>query len=377
LSYSERVGEIIGYTPEDLCKDAHPWRTRLHAQDRIWVEASMREHLEGRAPSYSCEYRMRDKSGNWKWIHSRGVLVERSPDGEPWRMTGLMADVTARKEADERVWQLANFDALTRLPNRRLFRDRLTHEVANAQRRNSTFALLFIDLDRFKQVNDFFGHDAGDELLVQAARRIKRCVRDADTVARLGGDEFTVILGDLHNTDHIEQLVQKLLDALAQPFSLGSEKAFLTASVGIAVYPDDARTAEELIRKADQAMYAAKTAGKNQFSYFTREMDQKAHRRLRLLQELRHAVHAGEIQVYYQPVVDLITGRIIKAEALVRWENSQLGTVNPAYFIPIAEEAGMINLIGDYVFRTAADTAKRWSDTLSVPLQVSVNKSPL
>src|SRR5690606_5480864 len=282
-----------------------------------------------------------------------------------------------RKEADERVWQPSNSVPLTRLPNRRRFRDRLTHEVANAQRRNSTFALLFIDLDRFKQVNDFFGHDAGDELLVQAARRIKQCVRDADTVARLGGDEFTVILGDLHNTDHIEQLVQKLLDALAQPFSLGSEKAFLTASVGIAVYPDDARTAEELIRKADQAMYAAKTAGKNQFSYFTRDMDQKAHRRLRLLQELRHAVNAGEIQVYYQPVIELSSGRIIKAEALVRWENALLGRVNPAYFIPIAEEAGMIDIIGDYVFRTAANTAKRWSDTLNMPLQVSVNKSPL
>ena len=376
-NYSERVSEITGYSLDELRARATPWMERVHPDDRPKVEASMREHLEDRAPSYSCEYRVRCKDGSWKWLHSRGVLVERSASGKPLRVTGLIADITARKEADERVWHLANFDPLTGLPNRRLFRDRLTHEVANAQRRDCAFALLFIDLDRFKQVNDFFGHDAGDALLVQAARRIKQCVRDSDTVARLGGDEFTIILGDLRNIDHIEQLVQKLLDTLALPFSMGQEKAFLSGSVGIAVYPDDARSAEELIRKADQAMYAAKNAGKNQFSYFTREMDEKAHMRLRLLQELRQAVHAGEIQVYYQPVIDLATGRIIKAEALVRWENPLLGTVNPAHFIPIAEEAGIINAIGDYVFRTAADTAKRWSMTLGAPLQVSVNKSPL
>ncbi len=376
-NYSEHIGDITGYSLQELGAGDSPWMAGVHPHDRERAQATMREHLAGRTASYSCEYRIRSRDGNWKWIHSRGVLVERSPTGEPWRMTGLMADVTARKEADERVWQLANFDALTGLPNRRLFRDRLMHEVANAQRRDCTFALLFIDLDRFKQVNDFFGHDAGDALLVQAAQRIRQCVRDADTVARLGGDEFTVILGDLHNTDHIERLVQKMLEALACPFSMEKEKAFLTASVGIAVYPDDARTAEELIRKADQAMYVAKSAGKNQFSYFTREMDQKAHWRLRLLQELRHAVHSGEIHVQYQPVIEFSTGNVIKAEALVRWKNPLLGNVNPAYFIPLAEEAGMIDVIGDFVFRTAADTAKRWNDTLGLPLQVSVNKSPL
>jgi diguanylate cyclase (GGDEF)-like protein/PAS domain S-box-containing protein len=376
-SYSERVSDITGYSMEELSAGPAHWLSRMHPHDRLHVQAAMQSHLEGQAPFYSSEYRIRCKDGDWKWIHSRGVLVERSPDGKPCRVTGLLADITARKEADERVWQLANFDPLTGLPNRRLFRDRLNHEVANAHRRDCSFALLFIDLDRFKQVNDFFGHDAGDTLLVQAAHRIRRCVRDSDTVARLGGDEFTIILGDLYNTDHIEALVQKLLDALALPFAIGPEKAFLSGSIGVAVYPDDARTAEELIRKADQAMYAAKTAGKNQFSYFTREMDEKAHKRLRLLQELRHAVHAGEIQVVYQPVIDLASGCIIKAEALVRWENPLLGTVNPAYFIPIAEEAGMIDVIGDYVFRTAADTAKHWSTTLGMPVQVSVNKSPL
>lgn len=376
-SYSERICEITGYSLEELQSGREFWISRLHPNDRERVLATLHEHLEGKSFCYSCEFRIRGKRGRWIWVHSRGVLVERSRDGEPWRMTGLMADITQRKEMDERMWHLANFDALTGLPNRRLFRDRLAHEVANAQRRNSTFALLFIDLDRFKQVNDFFGHDAGDALLYQASLRIRQCVRDSDTVARLGGDEFTIIFSDLYNTDHIERLVQKLLDILAVPFSMGSEKAFLTASIGIAVYPHDASSAEELIRKADQAMYAAKNAGKNQFSYFTREMDQKAHWRLRLLQELRHAVHAGEIHVLYQPVIDLSTGQIIKAEALVRWNNSLLGAVNPAAFIPIAEEAGMIGVIGDYVFRTAADTAKRWSMTLGLPLQVSVNKSPL
>jgi diguanylate cyclase (GGDEF)-like protein/PAS domain S-box-containing protein len=376
-SYSDQVSDITGYSMDELRAGPIHWLSHIHPHDLASVRAAMQAHLEGRTPSYSSEYRIRCKDGSWKWIHSRGVLVARSPEGEPCRVTGLLADITASKEADERVWQLANFDPLTGLPNRRLFRDRLNHEVANAHRRDCSFALLFIDLDRFKQVNDFFGHDAGDTLLVQAAQRITQCVRDSDTVARLGGDEFTIILGDLRHTDHIEALVQKLLDALVLPFSIGGEKAFLSGSIGIAVYPDDARTPEELIRRADQAMYAAKVAGKNQFSYFTREMDQKAHKRLRLLQELRHAVHAGEIQVVYQPVIDMSSGRIIKAEALVRWENPLLGTVNPSYFIPIAEEAGMINVIGDYVFRTAADTAKHWNMTLGMPLQISVNKSPL
>lgn len=376
-TYSILFEEIAERERGELSDDLDDWRALIHPEDLPRVRAAMDDYLQGKTSSYSCEYRVRRKDGSWKWIHSRGILVEKSPTGEPLRMTGMISDITERKESEERIWRLANFDTLTGLPNRRLFRDRLTQEVMNAHRRQSAIALLFIDLDGFKQINDLFGHDAGDMLLLQAAQRIKQCVRDTDTVARLGGDEFTIIMSGLQHIDHVELVAQKILVALGLPFTIGSEKAFVSGSIGIALYPDDAGTSEELIRKADQAMYSAKSAGKNQFSYFTREMDEKAHTRLRLIQELRHALQLGQIQVHYQPVVELQSGSIFKAEALARWTHPLFGNIDPSLFIPLAEESGMINDIGDYVFREAASTIKRWNAFLDMPLQISVNKSPI
>lgn len=376
-TYSILFEELVECKQGELSDNPEDWLALIHPEDLPRAHAAMDEYLEGKAPSYSCEYRLRRKDGGWKWIHSRGVLVEKSPTGEPLRVAGMISDITERKESEERIWSLANFDMLTGLPNRRLFRDRLNQEVMNAHRRQSAIALLFIDLDGFKQVNDLFGHDAGDMLLLQAAQRIRQCVRDTDTVARLGGDEFTIIMSGLHHIDHVELVAQKVLDALNLPFSIGGENAFVSGSIGIALYPDDANTPEELIRKADQAMYAAKSAGKNQFSYFTKEMDEKAHTRLRLIQELRHAIQLDQIQVHYQPVVELQSGGIFKAEALARWTHPLFGNVDPSLFIPLAEESGMINDIGDYVFREAAATIKDWDAFLGLPLQVSINKSPI
>lgn len=377
ISYSPLFEQIVGRSRAELGDDPDNWFALVHPEDLPRCRTLLTRHLEGKTPSYSCEYRVRRKDGNWMWLHSRGVLVEKSATGEPLRVAGMVKDITERKESDERIWNLANFDTLTGLPNRQMFRDRLNQEVLNTRRRNSAAALLFIDLDGFKQVNDLFGHDAGDMLLLQAAQRIKQCVRDTDTVARLGGDEFTIILGDLHSTDHVEQVAQKVLDTLARPFSIGSEKAFLSGSIGISLCPNDAETPEELIRKADQAMYAAKRGGKNQFSYFTQEMDEKAHTRLRLIQELRGAIQAEQISVHYQPIVELKSGLVFKAEALVRWAHPIFGNVSPSQFIPLAEESGMINAIGDHVFREAASTVKRLNTLLETPLQISINKSPI
>ncbi len=292
-------------------------------------------------------------------------------------MTGTMSDISARKEADEKIWHHANFDALTGLPNRRLFRDRLDQEVLKAARSGFQVALLFIDLDRFKQVNDLLGHDAGDLLLAQCANRIKGCVRDSDTVARLGGDEFTVILTALESPTRIEHVCQKILQTLESPFPIGKEIAYMSGSIGVTIYPNDATTSEELIRKADQAMYAAKNAGKNQFSYFTYAMDENAHLRLRLGSELRGALPAGQFEVYYQPVLDLARGGLSKAEALLRWHHPRLGVMEPASFIPLAEETGLINQIGSWVFKQAASCSRLWSARLGEGFQVSVNKSPI
>lgn len=376
--YSQQFREIFGYKEAELADETTDWRSCIHPDDKPLVEAALNGDLnETRFDSYDCEFRINTKDSSWKWVRSRGKLILHESSGKPSRTIGMLSDISKRKETDEQIWRLANYDSLTGLPNRRLFKDRLIQEVMNAQRKSHALALFFIDLDRFKQVNDLSGHDVGDMLLIQAAHRIKDLVRDSDTVARLGGDEFTVILPDLHNVDHVEQIAQKVLDALAQPFSICDEQVYVSGSVGIALYPDEAATVEELISKADQAMYAAKQAGKNQFSYFTREMDEKAHRRLRLIRELHQAVRSGQMKVYYQPVVDLHDGQIIKAEALVRWDHPLFGKVDPSYFIPLAEEGGMIETIGDYVFREAAETAQRWGQQLGKPLQISINKSPI
>ncbi|HEY8607812.1 MAG TPA: EAL domain-containing protein [Noviherbaspirillum sp.] len=375
--FSARAKEILGYADNEIDDADVDWSARIHPDDMPRVEAAFADCLDGKTPTYICEYRVRTRDDRWKWVLSRGILASRDADGKPQRFTGMVTDISERKQADELIWRHANFDALTGLPNRRLFRDRLDRAVTQALRTDQGFALLFIDLDRFKEINDLLGHDTGDLLLVQAAQRIRGCVRDADTVARLGGDEFTVILAQPGSAGQTEQVAQKILAALTKPFMIGREVAYISASIGITMCPTDASAPEELIRKADQAMYAAKHGGKNRFSYFTLSMDEKAQRRLRLANELRGALRANQLSVYFQPVLDLQTGQVVKAEALLRWHHPQLGNVDPAQFIPLAEETGTINAIGDWVFREAAAWAQRWSSKLGTPFQVGVNKSPV
>ena len=287
-----------------------------------------------------------------------------------------------RKRTAETIWQHANYDSLTKLPNRRLFRDRLQQEILKAQRANRYVALLFVDLDRFKEVNDTLGHHAGDLLLSEAARRVRDCVRATDTVARLGGDEFTVIMSNLADTHRVGEIAQAILVTLATPFSLDTESVYVSASIGITIFPSDADNVESLLKNADQAMYAAKELGRNRFSYFTASMQAAAQTRLMLSNDLRNAIAAGQLEVFLQPIVELATGRIIKAEALLRWHHPTQGLVGPAQFIPIAEETGLINEIGDWVFRESARTAKRWFDAGFLNagddglIQISVNKSP-
>jgi diguanylate cyclase (GGDEF)-like protein/PAS domain S-box-containing protein len=286
-------------------------------------------------------------------------------------------DITEQKHSEAEIWRQANFDVLTELPNRRLFRDRLDQEVKKAQRSGHSIALFFIDLDHFKEANDLLGHDVGDLLLKEAATRIHACVRESDTVARLGGDEFTVILPELTDMSHVDQVAQKIIDTLAEPFRPGNEMVYLSASIGITLYKADATLPEDLIRNADQAMYAAKNAGRNQFSYFTGSMQKEARNRLRMISDLRGALRGGQFEVHYQPVLDLSSRRIVKAEALLRWRHPKLGLVDPARFIPLAEESGLINDIGDWVFREATACSQRWSEQFDAPFQISVNQSPI
>jgi diguanylate cyclase (GGDEF)-like protein len=289
----------------------------------------------------------------------------------------LFSDITEKKQSEELIWKQANFDMLTGLPNRRMFRDRLAQEIKKERRAGLSLALLFIDLDRFKEVNDTHGHLIGDDLLIEVARRIRSCTRDSDTVARLGGDEFTVILTQLEDSKFAEGVARKIIKSMEEPFELGEDEVYVSASIGITLYPDDALEVEQLLKNADQAMYAAKNMGHGRFSYFTYTLQLAAQSRARLVHELRVALAAGQFRVYFQPIVHLATGRIHKAEALLRWDHPERGMIDPEEFIPLAEESGLIIQIGDWVFREATRWLTRWHGIVPHGFQISVNASPV
>jgi diguanylate cyclase (GGDEF)-like protein/PAS domain S-box-containing protein len=292
-------------------------------------------------------------------------------------ITYVLRDLSERKRAEGLIWKQANFDSLTGLPNRHMFLDRLEQEIRKAHRSGLPLALLFLDLDGFKEINDTIGHDMGDILLNNTAQRLSGCVRETDFVARLGGDEFTLILSELDDPTSVERIAQDILLKLAEPFPLGDEVAYISASIGITLYPEDATGIEELLKHADQAMYAAKSQGRNRFNYFTPAMQKVAQARMRLAGDLRGALTANQFLVHYQPIVELATGAIHKAEALIRWQHPKRGLVDPAEFIPITEETGMIIDIGDWVFREAACQVAIWRASHHAQFQISVNTSPV
>jgi diguanylate cyclase (GGDEF)-like protein len=276
---------------------------------------------------------------------------------------------------EEKCRREANYDSLTSLPNRNLFRDRLELEVKRVERSGTQLALLFIDLDGFKEVNDGLGHAAGDQLLISAAQRIHACVRSTDTVARLGGDEFTVILTEVNRISSVELLAQEIMAELARPFLIGQKEVKISGSIGITLCPHDGMSAEDLLRNADQAMYVSKNAGRNRFSFFTVSMRDSAWARLKVIEQLRHALPLHQLIVVYQPVIDLASGDIVKAEALLRWQHPEFGLMQPLEFINLAEEIGTIAEIDTWVFNESLNCAKKWSAISGFDFQISVNKS--
>jgi diguanylate cyclase (GGDEF)-like protein/PAS domain S-box-containing protein len=286
-------------------------------------------------------------------------------------------DISERKHAETVIWNQANFDSLTSLPNRNLFLQKLEHEIRSCDRSNLSLALLYIDLDRFKDVNDTLGHDMGDLLLIEISSRLKKTLREIDTVSRLSGDEFTVILGQIDDPLSVQPLCQQLLDELARPYQLDNEKVFLTASIGVTFYPQDSKDIDVLQRNGDQAMYAAKGNGRNSFHFFTPELQERAIRKRKMIKDLREAMQQQQFEIYYQPIIDMKTEGLTKAEALLRWHHPESGKVSPSVFIPIAEETGLIADIGNWVFYSAVEQANRWRDQFNIDFQISINTSPL
>jgi diguanylate cyclase (GGDEF)-like protein/PAS domain S-box-containing protein len=368
-----RYQEILGRSQHEL--RALRWLEVGHPDDVVAIKAQMALLTTGQISSFKALSRLFRPDGTVAWIDVSVNAIEPEAGQHPHHLC-MIEDVTAKKQSETLIWQQANFDTLTQLPNRRMFLDRLAHDMLKSQRSQSRIALLFIDLDHFKEVNDTLGHQQGDVLLIDAARRISACVRKSDTVARLGGDEFTVILTELEAPDQVERIAQAILNRLLQPFDLGEEQAFVSASIGITLYPDDALDIDDLLKHADQAMYAAKGAGRNRYSYFTPTLQVAALNRMRLTNDLRGALKGEQFALYFQPIVHLESGAIHKAEALIRWNHPLRGLVSPLEFIPLAEASGLIVDIGEWVFRESARWVQRWRQQVYGEFQISLNQSP-
>jgi diguanylate cyclase (GGDEF)-like protein/PAS domain S-box-containing protein len=317
-----------------------------------------------------------------RFISSRGDVIDvegtitcSSADRESGVLWLICRDVTARKRTQEQLYQMAHHDLLTGLPNRMFFADRLQQALALAKRQQLQCAVLYLDLDRFKIINDTMGHAAGDQLLQEAARRLRNCVRETDTVARLGGDEFAVVLGSLRGIRDVELVVNKILATFAKPATIDTQELFITTSIGGSLSPQHGEEATLLLKRADVAMYQAKALGRNNFQLYDEAMDLDADRRMLLERGLRKALEHEEFRILYQPKVDAETGRITAVEALIRWEHPELGLLAPVDFISLAEETGLIVPIGEWVMRKACLQNRQWQEEGLSPVRVAVNLS--
>ena len=375
--FSKRCKEIYGFEEHEIADRAEALDGRTHLDDVMQMQRDREDHFSGKTAVYRNEHRILCRNNTWKWVLSRGIVIARDADGKPLRMIGTHSDITERKASEAQIWRQANFDQLTGLPNRRMLRTRLEEALSLSQNHDAKLAVVFVDLDHFKEVNDTLGHEAGDLLLVEAARRIQKSLGGSDTVARMGGDEFTLVINHVTDSAALELQLQGILEKLARSFPIRTEQVFVSASLGVALYPDDATTVEDLFKHADQALYVAKGAGRNRYSFFTPALEEAAQNRLRLAADLRGALAGNELEVVYQPIVHLTSGHITKAEALLRWHHPQRGLVSPAQFIGIAESTGMIIDIGEWVFQQAAAQAAQWQKHYDTHFQISVNKSPV
>lgn len=378
---SDMVEELFELSPADIQNDCTAVLGRAAPRDRARAQRALRTSADTLLPCH-VEFLVNLPKQGLRWREFNANPIRAEDGATVWH--GFIHDITERKKIERTIHEFnetlnrrAHYDALTGLPNRVLFRDRLEQAIEHAHAALSGIALLFIDLDHFKQVNDMLGHAVGDALLIQAAQRIQECLPSGETAARLSGDEFIVILTESVELSRVERTAQNIIELLSHPFSIEGESAFVSASVGIALYPGDGVHPETLMRSADQAMYRAKASGRNKFSFFEPAMQEAAMRRSEFALALREAIPHGELELHFQPIIRLANGDVTKAEALLRWRRPGLPLIMPSQFIDIAEETGLIHEIGDWVFTEAVKWSKRWSDMQGRLFQISINKSPM
>ncbi len=369
MAINNAFTKITGYTRSDALGQT-PALLQSGRQGAEFYEQLWRQLLD--AGNWSGEIWNRRKQGDVypQWLDISAV---RNADGEVDNYVAVFSDITPIKESEARLHRLAYHDALTGLPNRILFRDRIEQAIGRAARSGEKIALLFIDLDRFKNINDSLGHNFGDNLLLATAKRLVKDLRGEDTVARIGGDEFTIILGNSPSLRNVGRVATKLIELLKEPFVVNEQTIYISASIGISIYPDNGTTVDELTQAADTAMYKAKDNGRCSYQFYTPEMTSRLYQQVVLEADLRRALEQQEFRLFYQPQVDLASGRIIGAEALIRWQHPEMGLVPPARFLNAAEESGLIVDIGTWVLREACRQAKVWLDS-GLPIQhVAVN----
>jgi len=366
---------VTGHHPGDLLfNNRIAYGDLVTVEDRLWVHEAITCAVR-ELRSFDLEYRILHCDGSIRWVWERGTGVA-DDQGRPIAIEGIVQDITERRLHQVRIEHQANYDTLTGLANRSLLQDRLQQALLTAASSGQRLAVAFVDLDRFKFINDSLGHHVGDELLKAVAARLKTCVRECDTVARLGGDEFVLLINGHTGPEHVSQMMEKMLAAVAQPWVIQQGEFLISCSIGVALHPDDGEEALTLLKHADSAMYRAKDNGRNNFQFFTRELNALMIEQLELETYLRRALERNQFVLRYQPRVNLATGQIVGAEALLRWRMPQRGTVAPMRFIGLAEETGLIVPIGKWVLQTACAQNKAWQDAGVPPIVVSVNVSP-
>jgi diguanylate cyclase (GGDEF)-like protein/PAS domain S-box-containing protein len=385
FSASSELCRLIGIRPQDFGGTLDSFLLTVHGDDRERVESALKQILAARIP---CDIDHRIILPNGEEF-TANLQAEAVFDDQLKSLTivGMAQDISERKRSEREIHRLAYFDSLTGLPNRILFKDRMTQALAHAGRYQSALAVLFLDLDRFKVINDTLGHNVGDMLLKDVADRLADSIRHSDSIgrsvgkeeahelARLGGDEFTVLLTNLHDVQDAGKVARRMLDALAKPFSINGHEIFVTVSVGIAIFPADGDSVDTLLKNSDSAMYHAKEQGRNNFQFYSNVMNEAANEKLALEAELRHATERQEFVVHYQPQIDLRTGRIIGAEALVRWLHPQRGLLSPSVFLSSAADTGLIRAIDEWVLLAACRQSREWQQRGLASPRVSINMS--
>lgn len=355
--------EVIGRNPRLL----QSGRQGPEFYSKMWSELTHVGHWQGEIWN-----RRKDGSIFAEWLTVNSI---RADDGRIIKFAAIFSDITEKKRKEEHVHNLAYYDSLTQLPNRRLLTDRLRHAMANANRQCIKLAVMFLDLDLFKGINDTLGHDAGDAVLVETAKRLQNCLREGDTVARLGGDEFVILMPELKEDADAARLASRLIAAVKAPLQVGGRELYVTTSVGIAVFPEDGKEAEALLKCADTAMYQAKQSGRNTYQLHSLALNTLSARRLSMEQHLRSAIEKGEMELAYQVKVDLNNGAMCGAEALIRWTHPELGVVQPADFIPLVERMGLMPTLGEWVLRTACRQNRHWMNQGLPHIRMAVNLS--